>query len=161
MSTITLLTTPEDYALINQLKRSLNRHNITHYPLLYQDYEEMVSSSFKQRLIQAQDLQAYLIKDSTHLIGYIIVEWVSTQQRGALKERQYAYIHDLGVNPLERNKGIATQLMMHIESLMIHHQIEDIELAVHVDFDAAIHLYEKLGFTPRTLRYHKKINNHE
>lgn len=161
MSNISLLTTLEDYALLNQLKRSLNRHNITHYPLLYQDHEEMVSSAFKQRMIQAQELQAYLIKDSTHLIGYIIVEWVSTQQRGALKERQYAYIHDLGVNPLERNKGIATQLMMHIESLMIHHQIEDIELAVHVDFNAAIHLYEKLGFKPRTLRYQKNINNHE
>ena len=161
MPDITLLTTLEDYALLNQLKRNLNQFNIPHYPLLYQDHEEMVSLSFKQRLIQAQDLQAYLIKDSTHLIGYIIVEWVSTQQRGALKERQYAYIHDLGVNPLDRNQGIATQLMEHIESLMIHHKVEDIELAVHVDFEAAIHLYEKLGFTPRTLRYHKKINNHE
>lgn len=161
MSNITLLTTLEDYALLNQLKRSLNRHNITHYPLLYQDHEEMVSSAFKQRLIQAQELQAYCIKDEHHMLGYIIVEWVMLKQRGALKERQYAYIHDLGVHPQDRNQGIATQLLSHIESLMMQHKVEDIELAVHVDFDAAIHLYEKHGFKPRTLRYHKNINNHE
>jgi ribosomal protein S18 acetylase RimI-like enzyme len=145
------------YRQLNQLKKMVGELALTHYPLLYQDSDSMYSHAFKQRLLQAQTLQGFACMSHDTMIAYIIVEWVHVNEKGALKERDFAYIHDLGTHPQFRRQGNANILMSYIEAIMKERNTEDVELAVHVNFHEAIRFYEKLGYCHRTIRLHKRI----
>lgn len=157
MTNLIQITDETSYQQLNSLKKIVGELALTHYPLLYKDSDTMYSHAFKNRLLLSETLQGFACVNHDTMMAYIIVEWVHVSEKGALKERDFAYIHDLGTHPDFRKQGHAYTLMTHVEELMRERKIVDIELAVHVDFYEAIQLYEKLGFSARTLRLHKSI----
>jgi ribosomal protein S18 acetylase RimI-like enzyme len=157
MTKIIKITTQHQFEALNLIKREIAKPSIELYPLLYQECEQMYSQPFVTRLLAGNTLVAYGYFQEDILLGYIIIEWMKISEKGALKAREFAYIHDLGTLPSARHQGIATSLLLYVEQLMNERQIVDIELAVHIDFQEAIHLYEKLGYKPRTMRFHKAI----
>jgi ribosomal protein S18 acetylase RimI-like enzyme len=157
MTKVTPILDEASYLQLNSLKKIVGELALIHYPLLYKDSDSMYSHAFKKRLLSAETLQGFACMNNDTMMAYIIVEWVHVSEKGALKERDFAYIHDLGTHPDFRQQGHAFTLMNHVEALMKERDIVDIELAVHVDFYEAIKLYEKLGFSTRTLRLHKSI----
>jgi ribosomal protein S18 acetylase RimI-like enzyme len=157
MTKIKKIKHEDHFESLNSLKRIVAQPSIELYPLLYKDNELMFSEQFTNRIFKGMALEAFGCYEEKEMLGYIIVEWMKVYEKGALKAREFAYIHDLGTLPSSRNQGIATSLLMHVEELMIEHKITDVELAVHIDFKEAIHLYEHLGYKPRTLRLHKAI----
>ncbi|MBS3990895.1 MAG: GNAT family N-acetyltransferase [Erysipelothrix sp.] len=157
MTTIIPISDEITYLQLNSLKKIVGELALTHYPLLYKDSDTMYSHAFKKRLLLAETLQGFACMNNDTMMAYIIVEWVHVSEKGALKERDFAYIHDLGTHPDFRKQGHAYALMNHVEELMRKQNIVDVELAVHVDFYEAIQLYEKLGFSARTLRLHKSV----
>jgi ribosomal protein S18 acetylase RimI-like enzyme len=157
MTKIKKITQEDQFLKLNSIKRIVAQPSIELYPLLYKDNEIMYSEQFINRIYKGTALEAFGYYIDSDMVGYIIVEWMKVYEKGALKARDFAYIHDLGTLPSVRGKGVATALLKHVEELMLMNKISDLELAVHIDFHEALRLYEHLGFKPRTLRLHKSI----
>jgi len=58
-----------------------------------------------------------------------------------------------------RNQGFATKLMERILRIAEFHNVDSVELVVNHDNEAAIRLYEKVGFEPTQKIYYRKILN--
>jgi len=58
-----------------------------------------------------------------------------------------------------RNQGFATKLMERILRIAEYHNVDSVELVVNHDNEAAIRLYEKVGFEPTSKIYYRKILN--
>jgi ribosomal protein S18 acetylase RimI-like enzyme len=157
MTKIKKITQEDQFLTLNSIKRIIAQPSIELYPLLYKDNEIMYSEQFINRIYKGTALEAFGYYKDSDMLGYIIVEWMQVYEKGALKAREFAYIHDLGTLPEVKGQDVATKLLKHVEELMLMNRVSDIELAVHIDFKEAISLYEHLGFKPRTLRLHKSI----
>lgn len=158
MDQIKKITDQHHFQYINQLKKIAMQSSIDAFPVLYQKTDSMYSDHFKSIILMGEHVEAFGYYQDDDFAGFIIVEWIHTFEKGALKERSYAYVHDLATHPKYEKRGIARALMNYVFELMKLHNVDDIELAVHTISVDAIALYQKMGFQIRTLRMHKSLN---
>jgi ribosomal-protein-alanine N-acetyltransferase len=71
------------------------------------------------------------------------------------------HVMNVAVDPDRRRRGIATQLLEHLFELTQGDERRGYTLEVRISNDAAIRLYERLGFEPRGLRRGYYTDNRE
>ena len=71
------------------------------------------------------------------------------------------HVMNVAVDPDRRRRGIATQLLVHLFELTQGDERRGYTLEVRISNDAAIRLYERLGFEPRGLRRGYYTDNRE
>jgi ribosomal-protein-alanine N-acetyltransferase len=71
------------------------------------------------------------------------------------------HVMNVAVDPDRRRRGIATQLLEHLFELTLGDERRGYTLEVRITNDAAIRLYERLGFEPRGLRRGYYTDNRE
>ena len=71
------------------------------------------------------------------------------------------HVMNVAVDPDRRRRGIATQLLEHLFELTLGDERRGYTLEVRISNDAAIRLYERLGFEPRGLRRGYYTDNRE
>jgi ribosomal-protein-alanine N-acetyltransferase len=71
------------------------------------------------------------------------------------------HVMNVAVDPDRRRRGIATQLLEHLFELTQGDERRGYTLEVRISNDAAIGLYERLGFEPRGLRRGYYTDNRE
>jgi [ribosomal protein S18]-alanine N-acetyltransferase len=71
------------------------------------------------------------------------------------------HVMNVAVDPGRRRRGIATQLLEHLFELTRGDERRGYTLEVRITNDAAIRLYERLGFEPRGLRRGYYTDNRE
>ena len=71
------------------------------------------------------------------------------------------HVMNVAVDPDHRRRGIATQLLAHLFELTHGDERRGYTLEVRITNDAAIRLYERLGFEPRGLRRGYYTDNRE
>lgn len=92
-------------------------------------------------------------KTDTLLRGFIIILY----RRGT----KVAGIETINVDPLFRNKGIGLRLLTSAEQLLIKKGIRKIRLEVAITNQAAIKLYEHVGFQKTRLLRHYYYYDHD
>jgi ribosomal-protein-alanine N-acetyltransferase len=80
--------------------------------------------------------------DQAQLVGFYIAEMAGPDFT----------LMDIGVNPQYQGKGIASQLMAHLVEQSQTRGAENIFLEVRASNQAAIHLYNKVGFCEMGIR---------
>lgn len=73
----------------------------------------------------------------------------------ANKRENIYYIDDIVVKSTYQNQGIATALFKYVEQMALKEGIDRIELDVWSFNEKAIRFYQKMGYTPKTIRYEK------
>jgi ribosomal-protein-alanine N-acetyltransferase len=71
------------------------------------------------------------------------------------------HVMNVAVDPDRRRRGIATQLLEHLFEQTLGDERRGYTLEVRITNDAAIRLYERLGFEPRGLRRGYYTDNRE
>ena len=71
------------------------------------------------------------------------------------------HVMNVAVDPERRRRGIASQLLEHLFELTLGDERRGYTLEVRITNDAAIRLYERLGFEPRGLRRGYYTDNRE
>lgn len=96
-------------------------------------------------------MKAACINDGVELKGAVLWDEV--------EGTNFVRLEDVAVNPKSRRQGIATQLIKHVISTSFEKTKEEIFLAVDLDNDQAIQLYEKLGFKRNMVNYSYETNS--
>ena len=91
-----------------------------------------------RNLFEVSDAIFFIAEHNTTIVGFIAAH---------MKNAPEGYIDTLNVAPLYSRKGVATQLLSAVESVLSGRHCKQIKLHVAVDNDAAIRLYEKSGYS--------------
>ncbi len=82
---------------------------------------------------------ALVAKVNNEVTGFVIIQI-------ELDNNEFGHIVTLNIAPSFRHKGIATKLMQEIELLLKQRGVSECHLEVREDNNAAIKLYQKLGY---------------
>ena len=87
----------------------------------------------------------YIVGPARAPIGYVIVTFTWSMEFGGLD----AMIDELYIRPAVRGRGLATEVLLKLSSMLKEAQVHAVHLEVHADNNAAHRLYEKAGFRQR------------
>lgn len=108
---------------------------------------------YMRSVIDNHDSATWIAEESDEMAGFAIVEWA-----GPPKDR-YAYIQTLEVAPNHRRRGIARDLLSHLESSA--QSAASIAIWLHVDIEnlPAIRLYRAHGYEKQGREEHYYARN--
>ncbi|MEQ1604465.1 MAG: ribosomal protein S18-alanine N-acetyltransferase [Pyrinomonadaceae bacterium] len=94
--------------------------------------------TFDYLLNEPRTLSYRMVTPSNEIVGFAFV---------MVKERNAAHITTIGVAPEHRRRGIANQLLKHLENALIQREIGTVMLEVRVGNTSAQQLYKRCGYT--------------
>jgi ribosomal-protein-alanine N-acetyltransferase len=98
---------------------------------------------YMQQLVSSPTAATWIAEEDHQMTGFAIVEWTSES------EDTIAYIQTLEVAPAHRKRGIATKLLLRLETSASTAGATAIGLHVAESNAPAIHLYQAHGFLPQ------------
>lgn len=96
---------------------------------------------YMRQLIASRDSATWIAEQNSTLAGFAILEWAQ-QLDGVV-----AYIATIEVLPKFRKQGVGAELLRRLEGSANAEQAIAIWLHVDMENAAAIHLYERLGYS--------------
>lgn len=142
---------------ILKVKKEAHELFVEQRPDVYKESEILYTDDFLERFLSRADHRILAAAVADEIVGYAFVQSVEVQLP-MLTDRSYVYIHDLAVAQAYRGVGVASTLLGAVDEFARGIGADKVELAVHIFSDAAISLYEKKGFTIRTLRMEKDLS---
>jgi diamine N-acetyltransferase len=125
-------------------------------PDIYKDSEILYTEDFLMDFFQNERKYIIIARIQGDIVGFAFVEKINVILP-MMVNREYVYVHDMAVLEGFRHQGIATKLLEYIENYALNVGATKIELAVHLFSDNAISLYQKSGFSARTIRMEKEL----
>ncbi len=124
------------------------------YTILFSDMAKLQPGYFKVakqddefiRMIIENEDSDILIAYDTKIIGLALVQKQKTPPYNCLVEHNFAYLMDLVVEPVFRNKGIGKKLIESVKKWALEKDCKYIELNVLSQNDKAIALYKAMDF---------------
>jgi shikimate dehydrogenase len=99
-----------------------------------------------------------LVADADGVVaGLVVVSIHETPDMPVVVPRRYAFIESLVVRAAWRRQGIGTRLIAAAEAWAREHGVREVELTVWEFNQAALALYERLGYTTATRRLRKTL----
>ena len=123
---------------------------------IFEYHQKKRPNDFKE-IPFSKNIYHNLVSSGHYLIyGYFVEEKLVGVIYANQRENIY-YIDDVVVKSTYRNQGIGTNLFKCIEQHAIKDNIKRIELSVWSFNENAMQFYQKIGFTPKVIRYEKII----
>ena len=146
MSNIVRLAKPEELEQVNALRKQV-------YDLHAQGDPQVFKSEFSDELrnhiytIWNDPEQDIIVSERKgRIVGFAILHHFHMPDSPFMKERDYLDIEEFCVDESWRRRGVGTELIAYIRDYALEHAIHRIELSVWTFNDAAINLYESMGF---------------
>ena len=148
----------EEIRSIIDIKKSIHNEFIENLPHVYKESDVLYTENFLSKFFKANtENRIFVAKSNNNVAGYAFVEIIRVNVP-MMQKIKYIYIHDIAVDKQYRKNGVASKLIEYVEGYGKTIGVDRVELAVHLFSKSAISLYEKKGYTPRTLRMEKKID---
>ncbi|MBB6480270.1 GNAT family N-acetyltransferase [Spirochaeta isovalerica] len=150
--------------------RDLNTHEFLEYKNCFIDeYSQELSENYmyskdKSLVIATHDFKTSFedsdINQNNHLYGIEIDESGIKELVGYIwysidEEKHCAFINDFYIFPQNRNQGLGSMSLLHLESILSKSDIWEIKLRVAYTNKSAARLYKKIGFTETGINMNK------
>jgi ribosomal protein S18 acetylase RimI-like enzyme len=89
------------------------------------------------------------------LNGYVCLEFIRGLGHTFTRARDWLYVHQLGVHPLHRRRGVGRALMSQVDTLAQEVGVSEVGLDTWSFNADAIRFFEALGFTAYNVRLWK------
>ena len=146
MSNMVRLAKPEELEQVNALRKQV-------YDLHAQGDPQVFKSEFSDELrnhiytIWNDPEQDIIVNERDgEIAGFAVLHHFHMPDSPFMKEREYLDIEEFCVDESWRRQGVGTELIAYIRNYSLEHAIHRIELSVWTFNDAAIKLYESMGF---------------
>lgn len=146
----------EELPEILLIKKEAHDFFVKQRPDIYKESEILYTEEFIRGFFGDDGKFVFVAKIDDQIAGYAFIQTVLIELP-MMTKRTYLYINDIAVIGEQRNKGVASKLLKHIEEFALEIGATKIELAVHIFSEDAVRLYEKNGYKPRTLRMEKEL----
>ena len=135
-----------DLSIIAEILVATQNAHVSAYPLRY---VPISLSDAKSNLLERLDSPGFVVAEQDGVVvGYVIYNFVVTEPTKILRERQYCYLQQIGVDVQKRSGGIGYKLIEHVKSESLRQGIDDIELDVWAFNTGGQEFFEKAGFEP-------------
>lgn len=138
-----------DYIAVENIMKEVNTLHIDWRPDIYKNIDPVLPKDmFMEHLEKEEILVAET--DSNQIVGIAIyiTRYVSG---GPMVKRKVLFIDSIAVTEDFRGKGVGHNLLDHIRMLCKKHQYDGLELQVNARNTAAKAMYEKYGFTEKSI----------
>ena len=148
---------PEDFPAYHDLMLQVHRLHSENRPDCYVDCDPFTEEEFRAMLADER-VHSFGAEADGQLIGLGIVRMRITPPGTPMQPRRVAFIDDVVVDAKHRGRGVGTAILSRLKQLAAEEQADSLELMVWSFNAAAMRMYEKAGFTPRSLilEYHEK-----
>lgn len=140
------LAKPEELEKVNALRKQV-------YDLHAQGNPQVFKSEFSDEIsnhiytIWNDPEQDIIVSEHKgRIVGFAVLHHIHMPVSPFMKERDYLDIEEFCVDESWRRRGVGTKLIAYIRYYALEHGIHRVELSVWTFNDAAIKLYESMGF---------------
>jgi len=145
-------TTPSDYAAVLHLFAEGDAIHAQALPDRFRTAHPTRDASFVDDWIRRPDAELFVAEVDQAIVGVVQFHTVITPELPTAYLRTFIFVDSLVVQSHYRQQGIGRMLMEHVQHWAQAHAITTIELNVFEFNQAAIYLYEQLGYTTLSRR---------
>lgn len=140
--------TAEDYDCAESLMKEVQKLHIDWRPDIYKRTDTVLSSSEFNQLIEDKKL---LVAEVDHVVVGLLTFTRRHIQSDKQVTRDVMYISDLVVKESCRGQGIGSQLLQYMKDKAQKEHMDGLELQVNARNTQARKMYEKNGFTEKSI----------
>ncbi len=142
------LATEGDYASVERIMKQVHAMHVGWRPDIYKDIEPILPRNiYLEHLERQQVLVADLDGEAVGLV-ICLERHISG---GPVQERKVLYVDSMAVEERYRGQGIGHKLFDHVRGLCREKKYDGLELQVNARNAAARAMYEKYGFTEKSV----------
>lgn len=135
----------------------IQRAHVLAYPFRYNKISLVDAQSILEERLDSPGF--YVAELDNKVVGYVVYDIVYTEQTKVLRERQYCYLQQVGVDSSARETGVGLELIRHVKTECQIKGVNDIELDVWAFNAGAYKFFEKAGF--EQYGYKMKLSNNK
>lgn len=144
-----------DYESVKNLLIDVQLIHYENRPDIYKPVDIITKKQFK-RMLSDYNLVA---TQNDEVVGFLIASEKHTLEKEFMKSIKMLFIESFGVKKEFQQQGIGKELINTIFNMAEQEKFETVELNV-LNFNQEAKLfYEKMGMTPKSQRYERRINN--
>ncbi len=142
------LATDQDYKSVERIMRQVHTMHVHWRPDIYRDMDPLLPyDMYQEHLTRKQILVADLEGETVGLL-ICLVRHISG---GPMRERKVLFVDSMAVEEGYRGRGIGHKLFDYVLGLCREGQFDGLELQVNAKNAAARAMYEKYGFTEKSI----------
>lgn len=145
-----------DYEGVKKLVYQVHQLHLENRPDIYNDVDPFDRAYF-DFIIKDEKTIAFVSEEDAHIIGFCVAALHDPSENPMLKARNVAFIEDLCVDEPCRKMGIGKALLEEMERESKARGADVMELTVWSFNDPAIHFYQNLGMSPRSITMEKHL----
>ncbi len=144
----------EDYQEVDRLMAQVHQLHVDGRPDLYINVEHIYSYEQFKEMVENEDMITILAEEEDCVVGICIV---SMRSKTCMVKRRTAYMEDLCVDEVCREKGIGKKLFLYAKEKAKEMGAERLDLMVWDFNESARIFYEKMGMNPQRYIYETKL----
>ncbi len=142
------LATEQDYTSVERIMGQVHNMHVRWRPDIYRDMTPLLPYElYLEHLNQGQILVADLAGEAVGLLIFLI-RHISG---GPMRERKVLFVDSIAVEEGYRGQGIGHKLLNYVRGLCREGKFDGLELQVNAINTAARAMYEKYGFTEKSI----------
>lgn len=144
----------EDFECVNKLAKQVHQLHVEWRPDLFLDVEEVIPREDFEMMLKNENI--VVAKRQDEIVGYMTFS-ISEKDNYGIRFRKYLKIDVICVDEKSRGNGIGTELLKFAKEKAKENNCTDLFLTANEENKNAIKLYEKFGFTVKSIEYLMKI----
>lgn len=148
------LARAEDREAVNALACQVHDMHVRWRPDIYAHCDCLYPEARFASAVEAKQL--YVAKADGVVVGYVLLP-IGVVDHPAMVKRKIMKIEEICVHEAVRHQGIGRQMMEDIHALAKAFGCTDLQLGVYPQNDDAVGLYQKCGFTIRSIEMQRKV----
>lgn len=138
----------EDYPFVESIMKEVQNLHIDWRPDIYKQSDPVLPFCEFTQLVEEHKLLVAVADNS--IVGLLSFSYrhIESDKQGT---RDILFISDFAVKETFRGHGIGTQMLDYMKEKAKNEQMDGLELQVNAKNIQAMHMYEKNGFTPKSI----------
>lgn len=142
------LATEQDYDAVARIMRQVHNLHVDWRPDIYIDIDPILP--YDMYLAHLEEQQVIVAEVAGEVVG-LIIYLTRNIFGGPMRERKVLYVDSMAVEEQYRGQGIGHKLFDYVLRLCQEQQYDGLELQVNAKNAAARAMYEKYGFTEKSI----------
>ena len=148
-----------DYIAISNLIKEVHDLHVLNRPDVYLNVDNPFKKEQFEELLNSNNTNLFVVEntDNNELIGYSILQIMTTRNLNILIPLKFVYVDDFCIKSTYQKRGIDKMLFTHIVDYAKSNEASSIQLNVWDFNENAIKFYESLGMSTRNRRMELNI----
>lgn len=142
------LAAEQDYDAVARIMRQVHNMHVDWRPDIYIDIDPILP--YDMYLAHLEEQQVIVAEVAGEVVG-LIIYLTRNISGGPMRERKVLYVDSMAVEEQYRGQGIGHKLFDYVLRLCQEQQYDGLELQVNAKNAAARAMYEKYGFTEKSI----------